>query len=645
MAGRNMFVRRPWLGRISSLIFPVLLAWIVILVLVTKFTARPQVALHVSSAWHRPVIGPYTSTAPAEDSAESIAEVDVSSNPMALVESMAGVHAYAPLQPNILPLYNITIGTCIPLVGCIVDKIDDHGLASGWIRVDKPLRSSSAKKLGKLARVGANPSYWPQVTRALFYRRAYGLDGTRIVDIRSVSDVEAKPEGPGWHKVHVPMRIKMAWNKAPQTYLYFRTATPEEHDKPITELAITYGDNPSLPQFSLAATLSAEQPASHLYARRTVHVHPKTPQPKFHANGTFTILQFADLHFSVEQQACRDVADVGACRSHNDTLALLEQWLDEEHPDLVVFTGDQLNGQGTSWDEQSVISLWLAPIIRRKIPWMALLGNHDAESGFLTRHAHIEFLAQLPYSLTRAGPREMHGAGNYDVAVRSPNADQQELLTLWGLDSGANAKPTLTHPWKGLRYDYIHQDQVEWVLDTMLRRAPAPWPYTPPAQLFAYPPGTNKSQLGPRRLAQDALRNARPPGIMFVHIPIPEAFDAVDHDASGRALISGVREEKHQRLGGQAERGIFAALASVRSNETLGVQLFVHGHMHNNDDCRRIKGTWICFGGGASYAAYGKVGFPRRARVYEVGSYGQTIKTWHRMDNTTDRMQETELET
>jgi len=54
--------------------------------------------------------------------------------------------------------------------------------------------------------------------------------------------------------------------------------------------------------------------------------------------------------------------------------------LDAEKPDLVVFTGDQLNGQGTSWDSRSVIAKFAMPIIERKIPWTAVFGNHDDET-------------------------------------------------------------------------------------------------------------------------------------------------------------------------------------------------------------------------------------------------------------------------
>lgn len=98
------------------------------------------------------------------------------------------------------------------------------------------------------------------------------------------------------------------------------------------------------------------------------------PTPRFHKSGKFKILQIADLHFSVSRGLCRDT-DKSPCIGDVDTLTLIERTLDEEKPDLVVFSGDQLNGQGTSWDARSVIAKLVGPVIDRKIPWTAIFGE------------------------------------------------------------------------------------------------------------------------------------------------------------------------------------------------------------------------------------------------------------------------------
>lgn len=53
----------------------------------------------------------------------------------------------------------------------------------------------------------------------------------------------------------------------------------------------------------------------------------------------------------------------------------------ETQPDLIVFSGDQLNGQDTSWSTQDVLSKWSSVVADAKIPWTAIFGNHDEETG------------------------------------------------------------------------------------------------------------------------------------------------------------------------------------------------------------------------------------------------------------------------
>ena len=39
-----------------------------------------------------------------------------------------------------------------------------------------------------------------------------------------------------------------------------------------------------------------------------------------------------------------------------------------------MFSGDQLNGQKTSYDSRSVLAKFASPVIDRKIPWAAIFG-------------------------------------------------------------------------------------------------------------------------------------------------------------------------------------------------------------------------------------------------------------------------------
>ena len=59
------------------------------------------------------------------------------------------------------------------------------------------------------------------------------------------------------------------------------------------------------------------------------------------------------------------------------TVKFIEQILDIERPDLVIFTGDQLHHDIP--DSQSALFKVVAPIIARSIPFAAVFGNHDSE--------------------------------------------------------------------------------------------------------------------------------------------------------------------------------------------------------------------------------------------------------------------------
>lgn len=81
------------------------------------------------------------------------------------------------------------------------------------------------------------------------------------------------------------------------------------------------------------------------------------PVPKIRKDGKFKIMQVSDLHLSTGLGKCRDAeppgANGGRCEADPRTLEFVERVLDEEKPDLVVLSGDQVNG-GTAPDIQSV---------------------------------------------------------------------------------------------------------------------------------------------------------------------------------------------------------------------------------------------------------------------------------------------------
>ena len=139
-------------------------------------------------------------------------------------------------------------------------------------------------------------------------------------------------------------------------------------------------------------------------------------------------MQVADLHFSVSQGICRDT-DLNPCEhSDNLTNTLISHAIDEEKPDLIVFSGDQLNGQGTSWDPKSVLAKFSRAVTAKGVPWAAVFGNHDEEDG-MAKEQQILLMKSLPYNLVERGPKDIHGVGNYVLKVYSPDA--YVTLCIW----------------------------------------------------------------------------------------------------------------------------------------------------------------------------------------------------------------------
>lgn len=103
---------------------------------------------------------------------------------------------------------------------------------------------------------------------------------------------------------------------------------------------------------------SGEKHEPRLSIRRGNPEEASKPVLKIRDNGTFRILQVSDLHLSTGTGVCRDEEpkglNNGKCEADPRTLEFIERLLDEENkPDLVVLSGDQVNGE-TAPDAQTV---------------------------------------------------------------------------------------------------------------------------------------------------------------------------------------------------------------------------------------------------------------------------------------------------
>ncbi|TKY84643.1 hypothetical protein EX895_006545 [Sporisorium graminicola] len=595
---------------------------------------------------------------------------------------------YAPTLPNPAPLTEVTVHSCLPLTKCQPKTTPaEDALLGKWVQVERSL--SPVGQLGTSAGGMLANLFGSIEQRYIFYRRSRRRDVQNVVDLTLVEEGQTPPSGgEGWHRIKQGLRSKVVrmMSGEKSLHLYYRTITPAQRmqenlgfwkrgnestltlprqvpQEAITELDLTYGDNPPWPGFSVAGIVSNSHPSmasariTLTYRRKPMRKPPLVPLT-FKPDGTFKILQLADLHFSVSPEPCRDFDakdprwSARGCLSKNDTLALVDAWLDTEKPDLVVLTGDQLNGQRTSWDVRSVLSLYTAPLIARGIPYAVILGNHDSESGQMTREQQMQVIANMPGSYSSVGPALVTGAGNYMLKLEAPGKGGGHVATLWFMDTGARAEKDPWKPWSKPGYGYVHKDQIQWFQEKFSQIKEVLLPYRP----------DGATDLGPQQWTRGSRRSdkvwdagdadggqtmGRPPGIVFMHIPVPEAFNPVDKGTRPQIvnptqpttsstapdeLVIGDRQETATTTGAQSYPGVFDLFTTLNSaSAPQAIKLLVHGHMHLNSDCRRVEGVWICFGGGSSLAAYGKPSVQRRARVILLEDWASRIRTYHRI--------------
>jgi hypothetical protein len=295
------------------------------------------------------------------------------------------------------------------------------------------------------------------------------------------------------------------------------------------------------------------------------NVLAQKPELKFNADNKFKIVQFTDTHIKPGDP----LSDV--------VFTTVAKVLDAEKPDLVVLTGDIVTGRPAQKGWEAITEL----IIRRKIPFAAVFGNHDDEHD-LTRAQLAELIEKMPFSLMIGKTGNVSGYGNYVIQVRSSDG-KSTAENLYFMDS--NAYTTIEGVGK---YGWFHNDQIQWFRDQS-------------------------------RQIRKANGGKTIPALAFFHIPFPEYTQAY-------------RNEKNPAIGVRLETeaaptlnsGMFAAML-----ESGDVTATFVGHDHINDYVSYLYGIALCYGrftGGKT--TYGDL--PNGGRVIELTEGNRAFKTWIR---------------
>lgn len=301
---------------------------------------------------------------------------------------------------------------------------------------------------------------------------------------------------------------------------------------------------------------------------------------RFNSDHKFKIMQIADT---------QEIPAVSP-----DTLSLINNALDREKPDLVIFTGDQIKGYSKKFKKdpaiiESTIDILVEPIAKRNIPFMVTYGNHDAQCGVDNR-GQYKFYAKYDNFIS-GDLRNADDVGTADIQIYSSTEDKP-VFELYIIDSHGKAKD-------GAGYAPVDKKQIEWYVS--------------------------------RREQLKAENGDYLPSLVFQHIPVPEFFDVikkVPKGTKGAVPAYGAHENEYFVLNDETiveggfmlespaspdvNTGEFEAMSE--KGDVLGIYV---GHDHNNSFVVKYKGVDLGYTQGAGFNVYGP-GENRGVRIFEL---------------------------
>lgn len=265
---------------------------------------------------------------------------------------------------------------------------------------------------------------------------------------------------------------------------------------------------------------------------------------KFRSDGTFSIIQFTDMHIKDGFEPEKDV----------QTLSLIEQLIVSEKPDLIVLTGDVISSYDVE-DQETTFRRAIAGVVHSGIPFAVIYGNHDSEKGILRPRLN-EILKEYANNLSEDGPEDIHGVGNYVLTIEG-SANEEDAAVLYFFDSGDSAPESIGG------YEWIHPDQVHWYCK-------------------------ESSKL--------ALKNGSTlPGLAFFHIPIPE-YEQVWQEGGS------IGHKGEEVCCPKLNSGLFTAM--VEQGDVMGT---FAGHDHDNDYVGLLHQIRLCYGRVTGHNTYGEL--------------------------------------
>ncbi len=274
---------------------------------------------------------------------------------------------------------------------------------------------------------------------------------------------------------------------------------------------------------------------------------------RFGQDGKFKILVFAD---------CQDDEN-----PYQKMIDLMTDALDNEKPDMVVFTGDNVVVGSESKFKTGAQKI-IQPLIDRDIPYAYTFGNHDDEKGVSKEYMHSVY-ASLGTCLTYDADPSLNGFGNCNIPIYSSNGNDI-AFNLWMIDSLAYGDGG---------YDHVRQDQIDWYKKTSIA------------------------------LEQQAGHKVN--SLMFQHIVLPEVYNLLTESSTGTKIYLGNKYSLNLNSNATGYLGEFPCPPAVNGGQfdallergdVLGV---VTGHDHSNSFHGKYKGIGFLQMPGITFESYG----------------------------------------
>ena len=315
---------------------------------------------------------------------------------------------------------------------------------------------------------------------------------------------------------------------------------------------------------------------------------------RFPSDGKLKIAVFADLQTT--QNVPRNLIED------------LEAVLDMEEPDLVVFLGDQVEGEhpwvhmgDNEAHVKSIIDQILAPVVEREIPFAVVFGNHDAQDSGVDKETQMAYYQTFPGCLAVDEGDSLPGCGTYHLLCYTSDGSRP-ALNLYFVDS-------LEYDVGG-GYGCVSKEQIAWcraVGETLAR--------------------TNGGEPVP--------------AIAFQHIIVPEIYNTFTKVRS--------KDEPGAFAGkGAGKGGWYAAPAGMEGLEEApcppdysngqfaawrecgDVKAAFFGHDHVNSFTAKLDGIQLTACPGATYTSYNDDS-QRGVRIIEIDqeTIGQGVYETH----------------